>query len=454
MESRHITSLSPLFRGSLELEPIQRVQPTHQLNGLNRHTKRLVDHARYMGLALRLARKAVGHTSPNPMVGAVIVKDRRIIGQGYHRRAGAPHAEVEALRKAGPRTCGATLYVTLEPCNHAGRTPPCCDAILTAGISCVVIATKDPNPLTNGRGVARLRRAGIRVVTGVLEQEAQQLNEPFRKAMISGIPFVIAKVGQSLDGKIATTRGESRWITSPAARRLGHQWRSRVDAILVGVRTVLRDDPLLAVRGAAQRPGRPVKIIVDSRLRTPHTARCLSAQSPAPSLIATTVRTGTKRAALVRRSVELLTLPAQQGRVPLRRLCRLLARRGIQSILIEGGGEVLASAFAERLVDRIAFFIAPMLIGGRTAPASVGGIGVSRLAHAIRLDDVTYRRVGPDLCVEGRVVYPKGAGGRRRGAGGTNRRVLVGPHAPPARRSRSPGRARPTPLTRFARSHP
>jgi diaminohydroxyphosphoribosylaminopyrimidine deaminase/5-amino-6-(5-phosphoribosylamino)uracil reductase len=359
-----------------------------------------------MAMALRLARRAIGRTSPNPVVGAVIVKRGRIIGQGYHRRAGAAHAEVEAMRKAGLKARGATLYVTLEPCNHTGRTPPCCDAILAAGVSRVVTAMRDPNPLTNGRSIARLRRAGIRVVTGVLEDEAQRLNGPFAKAIRSGLPLVIAKIAQSLDGKIATASGESRWITSPLARRLGHQWRSQVDAVLVGVRTILRDDPLLTVRGVAKRPQRPLKVIVDSRLRTPATARCLSSRSPAPSIIATTLRRGTKRSMLIRRSVDVLTLPARQGRVPLRRLCRLLVRRGIQSVLIEGGGEVLAGAFAERLVDRIVFVIAPMLIGGRRAPTSFGGNGVSRLARAIRLEEVVCRRVGPDLCIEARVVYP------------------------------------------------
>jgi len=239
-------------------------------------------HARHMARALRLARRALGRTSPNPAVGAVVVKDGRVVGQGYHRRAGWPHAEVEALRRAGARARGATLYVTLEPCNHTGRTPPCCDALLAAGIARVVVAAKDPNPVTNGRGMARLRRAGVEVVAGVLEQEARRLNEPFWKAMRSRMPLVVAKIGQSLDGKIATAIGESRWITSLAARRLAHRWRSRADAILIGVNTVLRDDPLLTVRGVVRRLDRPLKVIVDSRLRTPLRARCFSALGSSP----------------------------------------------------------------------------------------------------------------------------------------------------------------------------
>ena len=300
-------------------------------------------HEPYMRRALRLAAKAMGQTSPNPLVGAVLVKAGRIIAEGCHRQAGAAHAEVEALRQAGARARGATLYVTLEPCNHHGRTPPCCDAIIAAGISRVVTATRDPNPLTNERGLARLRRAGLRVVNGVLEDEAQALIEPFRKAMVTGMPLVIAKIGQSLDGKIATRRGESRWITSSAARRLAHQWRSRVDALLVGINTVRRDDPLLTARVGVRRPGRPIKVILDSRLRIPLSAQCLSSESPALTLVATTNHADAKkRSALARCGAEVLTLPARQGRVPLRPLCRLLARRGIHSVLIEGGGEVLA----------------------------------------------------------------------------------------------------------------
>lgn len=363
-------------------------------------------HERYMRLALRLARQAQGHTSPNPMVGALVIRDGRVVGQGYHRRAGAPHAEVEALRQAGARARNATLYVTLEPCNHTGRTPPCCDAIIAAGISHVVVAAKDPNPITNGRGITRLRREGIQVVRGVLESEAQALNEPFRKAMQTGLPLVMAKIGQSLDGKIATADGQSRWITSEASRRLAHRWRSRADAILVGINTILQDDPVLTARAGTPRPARPVKVIVDSRLQMPASARCLSAASPIPTLIATTRRHPARAAALARRGAEVLVFPPRHGRVPLRRLCRSLARRGIQSILIEGGGEVLASALAERLVDRVVFFIAPILIGGRTAPSSIGGTGIDRLTRAIRLGDVIVRRVGPDLCVEGRVIYP------------------------------------------------
>ena len=359
-----------------------------------------------MRLALQLAGKAEGWTSPNPMVGAVIVKDGRIIGQGYHQRAGAAHAEVVALRQAGAQARGATLYVTLEPCNHTGRTPPCCGAILAAGVSRVIVAARDPNRITNGRGIARLRRAGVHVLVGALEREARALNEPFEKAVKTGLPLVIAKVGQSLDGKIATVSGESRWITSSASRRIAHDWRRRVDAILVGVNTVLQDDPALTVRGLAHRPDRPIRVIVDSRLRAPASAACFSGGSRASALIATTVQEEARHRAWTRRGVEVLALPARQGRVPLGPLCRALVRRGVHSVLIEGGSELLAGAFAERLVDRIVFFIAPVLIGGRDAPSALGGEGIRSLRRAIRLEGVVSRRVGEDLCVEAHVVYP------------------------------------------------
>ena len=379
--------------------------PTNgRLNGSHRVAPSSDRDETFMRRALHLARRAQGWTSPNPAVGAVIVRGGRIVGQGFHRKAGWPHAEVEALRQAGSAARGATLYVTLEPCNHTGRTPPCCNAIIRAGIAKVVAAMKDPNPITDGRGIARLRRAGIPVSTDILQPDAEALNVPFCKAMRRGLPFVTVKVGQSLDGKIATRTGASRWITSAASRRLVHAYRGEADAILVGINTVLRDDPRLTIRGVRHRMDRPIKIIVDSRLRIPLTARCLS-RRPA-TLIATTVRGGEKRRRLAARGVEVVTLPSRRSRVPLRQLFHLLVRRGMHSVLIEGGGDVIAGALAERLVDRVTFFVAPILIGGRTAPTAVGGEGISRLSRAVRLDDVTARHIGPDLCIEGRVVYP------------------------------------------------
>lgn len=361
-----------------------------------------------MRLALQLAAKAHGRTAPNPMVGAVVVQRGRMVGQGYHQRAGQPHAEIIALRRAGSRSRGATLYVTLEPCQHHGRTPPCCPAIVNAGIRRVIIAARDPNPLTDGRGIRQLRRAGIDVREGLLAAESRRLNEAFETVMRRAIPLVIGKIGQSLDGKIATVSGESRWITSAAARHQAHQLRRQVDAILVGVKTVLHDDPLLTARRVGGQAGRPVKIIVDSRLRTPPTARCLSASSPAPTIIATLAADGAARRTLERRGAEVWVFPRKAGQdsVPLTPLCRQLVRRGVQRLLIEGGGEVLASAFAQRLVSRVVWWISPLLIGGRRAPTSVGGVGWKRLAAAPRITDMTVTRVGPDVRIEGRVRYP------------------------------------------------
>ena len=368
-----------------------------------------------MHLALRLAARAVGDTSPNPVVGAVVVKGGRVVGQGYHRRAGLPHAEVIALRQAGRRARGATLYTTLEPCNHVGRTPPCCEAILRAGVRRVVVAMKDPNPITNGRGLARLRRAGVRVTAGVLEAEAQALNRPFTKYITTGRPWVIAKAAQSLDGKIATRTGESRWISSEASRRVAHRLRREADAVLVGVNTVIQDDPLLTVRAAGRRPrpGYPIKVIVDSRLRTPLASRCLSNASSAPTIIATVKPSRTRRAQFERRGVKILVLPAnghgrtRRGRVPLAALLReLVARYQVTSVLIEGGGEVLAGALEERLVDRVVWSVAPIIIGGRMSPPAVGGEGVRRLADAVRLRDLSVRREGGDLLVVAAVAYP------------------------------------------------
>ena len=380
------------------------------------------EHLRFMRLALRLAARALGDTSPNPAVGAVVVNRGRVVGTGYHRRAGLPHAEAVALSKAGAKARGGTLYVSLEPCNHSGRTPPCCDAILKAGIRRVVAAMKDPNPITNGHGLARLRRGGVAVTTGILADEAARLNAPFVKSVTTGLPWVTAKVAQSLDGKIATRTGESRWISSSDSRRLAHQLRRQADAILVGIRTVLRDDPLLTTRDPRRRarPGRPIKVILDSRLRLPVSSRCLSSASPAPTVVATLSRSSTKRAALERRGAEVLLCPASpRGRVSLRwLLARLLARDGVMSVLLEGGGEVLASALRERVVDRVMWVVAPVILGGRASPGSVGGNGVRLLSQAVRLNDVAIRRLGGDLVIDAALTYPdqgeaRKAGGRR-----------------------------------------
>ncbi|HEX9779825.1 MAG TPA: bifunctional diaminohydroxyphosphoribosylaminopyrimidine deaminase/5-amino-6-(5-phosphoribosylamino)uracil reductase RibD [bacterium] len=354
-----------------------------------------------MALALSLARRGAGRTSPNPAVGAVVVKAGRIVGEGFHRRAGGPHAELIALRRAGVRARGATLYVTLEPCAHYGRTPPCADAVIRAGITRVVAAADDPNPLVSGRGYRTLRRAGVRVRTRVLAAEARRLNPGFEKAMRTGQPYVVAKIAQSLDGKIAAAGGQSKWITGAAARRLSHRWRAESDAVMVGINTVLRDDPRLSARVGASR--QPLRVIVDSRLRTPVRARCLAGGA---AVVAACVRRPAAEAALRRRGASVVYAPGRGGRVSLRALGRILVRRGVRRVLLEGGGELLAGALAERVVDEVRWWIAPVLLGGRRSPSAVGGAGAPTLARAVRLSSCTVTRAGRDWCVTGRVRYP------------------------------------------------
>ncbi|MFH1404192.1 MAG: bifunctional diaminohydroxyphosphoribosylaminopyrimidine deaminase/5-amino-6-(5-phosphoribosylamino)uracil reductase RibD [Candidatus Altiarchaeota archaeon] len=343
----------------------------------------------FMRRALELSRK--GNPSPNPYVGAVIVKNGRIIGEGYHRRAGMPHAEVEALRKcANPR--GATLYVTLEPCSHHGRTPPCTDAILDAGISKVVYGMRDPNPLVSGGRV--LRRAGVEVVSGVLSGEVERLNEVFVKHVKTGMPFVTLKSGMTLDGKIATSSGESKWITSPESRRMVQELRGGSDAILVGINTVLMDDPSLTCRLRGWRD--PIRVIMDSRLRIPLDAKVLKDDNV---IIATSKRHGKKKEKLLEGKARVWVMG--DDHVDFRKLMRRLGKEGVTSVLIEGGGEVNASALKSGLVDRMLLFMAPTILCGRETPA-FGGEGAPSLSKAFRLDFTDFRRMGRDLMIEAR----------------------------------------------------
>lgn len=357
------------------------------------------DHA-WMGRTLALAAQGRGLTSPNPMVGALVVSDGAAVGEGVHRRAGEPHAEVEALRAAGPEARGASLYVNLEPCVHRGRTPPCVDALLEAGIRRVVVGCLDPNPVVNGRGVEALRQAGVEVTVGVREEEARVLNRAFFKFIATGRPLVTLKTAMTLDGKIAAWDGASRWITGEAARAEGHRMRAGADAILVGVGTVLRDDPELTVRLPELGPREPLRVVVDSRLRTPPEARLLKVGAPARTLIACVAGAPAEAArALSARGVEVLGCPARDGRVDLDALLADLARRGVVSLLAEGGGELHASLLEAGLVDRVAIFVAPLLLGGRHAPGPVGGSGRG-LKEALRLGALEVRRIGRDLLIE------------------------------------------------------
>lgn len=364
-----------------------------------------------MGLALRLAAKGRGYTSPNPMVGAVVVAGTRIVGRGFHRRAGGPHAEVFALRSAGSRARGAALYVNLEPCFHLQkRTPPCVPLIQASGIKRVVVAMCDPNPLVRGRGITGLRRAGIKVEVGCLSREAARLNEQYCHWVTTGRPFVILKAAITLDGKIATGKGNSRWITGAVARRHAHRLRANVDAILVGLGTVLQDDPRLTAR--ILRNGmehlalrQPLRVIVDSRLRISPTARVLR-ETPGPkAVVATTALAPRSRIDRLRKAgVTVLVCPASQGRVSLPSCLRRLGQTGVTSLLIEGGSEINASALRAGLVNRLCLYMAPRLLGGQDAKGMIGGRSPSRVSQALALKQVRSQRLGRDFLIEGTVA--------------------------------------------------
>lgn len=344
--------------------------------------------------ALDLAREADFRTSPNPMVGAVVVDAAgRVVGEGYHHRPGRPHAEQEALAAAGDRARGGTMYVNLEPCTHAHRTPSCAEAVVAAGIKRVVISMSDPDERMRGAGVQMLKEAGVETVVGVLAEQAEQLNEFYVKQRLTGRPFVSAKFAMSLDGKIATSTGESRWITSSESRARGHELRHAHDAILVGVDTVIADDPELTSRIEGKETRQPLRVILDSQLRTPHAAIVVGPNT----LIATTHEGQVGDAETMQFSA------SPEGRVELMPLLDELGRRGILSLLVEGGGEVHSSFFGLGLVDRVYAFVAPILLGGRDAPGPIGGHGIEALADAVTLREVETERLGPDVLITGYV---------------------------------------------------
>ena len=360
---------------------------------------------RFMRQALELAERGRGLTSPNPMVGAVVVApDGEVVGQGFHARAGAPHAEVEALRTAGGRARGATLYVTLVPCAHQGRTPPCVAAIVQAGVGRVVAAVADPNPLVSGRGFAELRRAGVEIVTGVGTADAERQNEVFLTAMRERRPHVTLKAAMTLDGKIADLHGASRWITGEAARRHAHHLRSEADAIVVGVGTVLRDDPELTVRLGRPWPREPFRVVLDTGARTPGEARFIRAGTPACALIAVGADAPEERTReLAAAGATIVRCRTRDGRVDLGALLSDLFGREVRAVLVEGGGEVHAAFLDAGLVDRVAVYTAPLLVGGRHATAVVGGAG-RELKNAVRLGGFAVTRLGDDLLIEAAVI--------------------------------------------------
>jgi diaminohydroxyphosphoribosylaminopyrimidine deaminase/5-amino-6-(5-phosphoribosylamino)uracil reductase len=347
------------------------------------------------------------------MVGAVLVRNGRIVGQGWHRRAGAPHAEVEAIQDAerrGNRADGATLYVSLEPCCTHGRTPPCTDAIQAAGIKRVVAGATDPNPKHAGRGFDLLRRAGIEVLSGVLADDANRLNESFNHWIVRRTPFVTVKAAMTLDGKIATISGESKWITGQRARAYGMKLRAGADAILVGISTILADDPALTFRpirfrqSAFRNRSRPRRIILDAGARTPLNARILTDKDAGLTTIVVGRSAPKNRVVALSRRANVQTAPARQGRIDLRWLLRRLGAEDITSLLVEGGGEVNASVLLGGLAQRVAFFYAPKIIGGHAATKAVAGEGARRLTDVLNLRDAEWRRLGPDLLMTARVA--------------------------------------------------
>ena len=360
----------------------------------------------FMEQAISLARLAQGNVSPNPAVGAVLVKDGAVVGQGFTQPPGLHHAEIVAIEQAGESSRGGTLYVTLEPCCHFGRTPPCTRAIIAAGISQVHLAMIDPNPVVDGKGRTELENAGIQTFVGEHEDQSRELNEAYAKYIITGLPFVTVKIAMSLDGKIATQSGDSKWISNAESRQFAHSLRHTSDAIMTGVNTVLADDPHLTTRSCGGRGGttkkQPLRIIVDGRGRTPQSARIFHEAGKTILVLGRPARANEKEA-FAQLGAEILELPSTQGIIELKSLFKVLGQRQITSVLVEGGGILAGSLFNQGLVDRVFVFIAPIIIGGEGKTA-VAGKGVNQLAEAYRLERVTTTRFGEDILISGYVV--------------------------------------------------
>jgi diaminohydroxyphosphoribosylaminopyrimidine deaminase/5-amino-6-(5-phosphoribosylamino)uracil reductase len=358
------------------------------------------DHERHMRRALELAALGRGVVSPNPMVGAVVVRDDRVVGEGWHEGPGTPHAEARALRAAGELARGATLYCTLEPCDHVGRTPPCTTAIVEAGVARAIVAAGDPNPLVDGRGFDRLLASGVEVVDGVLEDAARRLNAAFERHVVSGLPLVTLKSAASLDGKTAATDRSSRWVTGEAAREDAHRLRAASDAIVVGAGTVIDDDPALTVRDPSYRGRPPLRVVVDASGRVPADARVFD--DSAPTLVATTGRAshGVVDAwTAAGADVESFD-PDEAGGVCLPDLLAHLGKRDVQGVLLEGGATLAWSFVEQRLIDRVVLYLAPKLVGGAEAPGILMGEGFAPIGRAVGLRIVRVERIGDDLKVE------------------------------------------------------
>jgi len=355
-----------------------------------------------MRRALELSKKAVGFVNPNPLVGAVIVKNNKIIGEGYHEYFGGPHAEVNAFANASQDVEGATIYVTLEPCSHFGKTPPCADAIVRNKISKVVIGMIDPNPLVAGKGIEILKNNGIEVITGILDMEIKKTNEIFIKYISEKLPFCIMKTAMTLDGKIATAIGESKWISNEKSRAYVHELRQRVSGIMVGIGTVLSDDPELTTRREDKLSLNPIRIIIDSKARLPMDAKVLKCDEKTKTIIVTTeFAKESKLEAIKQKGVEVIVTPSKNNRVDLNYLMRELGGKGIDSILIEGGSTLNYSALEEGIVDKVITFISPKIFGGTSGKTPVGGEGIKHVKDAIRLTDTQVTRFDEDIMIEG-----------------------------------------------------
>ena len=359
----------------------------------------VMDDEKWMKRALRLAEAGRGRTSPNPVVGAVLVKRGEVVGEGYHAKIGEAHAEIVALRRAGEKARGAVLYLNLEPCTHYGKTPPCVPQVIKAGLKRAVIGMEDPNPLVNGKGIELLRKSGLDVKLGVLGKECQRLNEAFCKYIVKREPFVVLKVAATLDGKIATRNGDSKWISGEAARRFVHRLRDQVDGVLVGIGTVLKDDPLLTAR---MKEGRePYRIVLDSRLKIPEEAKVFE-HSPSEVILATTgAAPQGKIERLEKKGVRVLIADSKKGRVDLKSCLSKLGEIGMMNLLVEGGSQVNGSFLDEGLIDKFLLFLSPKLIGDPQALGIFGGRGVSNLRETVALKDIRARKIGEDIFVEG-----------------------------------------------------
>lgn len=357
---------------------------------------------KFMQRALELAVKARGRTNPNPMVGAVIVKNGQIIGEGYHHQAGTPHAEIHALNAAGQNADGATLYVTLEPCSHYGRTPPCADAVIRSGIIRTVVAAVDPNPQVAGKGIEKIKKAGIEVEVGIMGAEAARLNEVFNKYITTGLPLTALKTAMTLDGKIAAYSGDSKWITGEDARHHVHELRNIYDAILVGIGTLLKDDPMLNTRLDQDDTRDPVRVIIDGNLQTPPDSNIGKTAGKQRTIIFCADSAGQdRRGKLKSLGIEVISISCHPEKMPLEDVINRLGRMGICSLMAEGGGEINAYLLEHGLIDKVYWFIAPKIIGGRMAPSPIGGQGIEHMHDAVGLKSLDVQRFSSDILITG-----------------------------------------------------